>query len=297
MLIAITGCEGDVGSELCKVVQEAGHSIRGIDAVESKQRSTETATFLKADLTNWDEVLEVLKGCDAVITAAGIPNALFHDEHIVHNTNTAITYNVLRACAELGINRVCQLSSQNALGSEFGPFRRQYKYFPLDEKLPCEPADTYALSKYMCEVQADYIVRAFPKMRVASVRPHQCLAEYPVPLSKRTAAPDESKHGNRDELAINACLGYTLNNSCAKGCLLAITSEGWSGHEAFLLVAPDSFEYRLKEDNAMPSAEWAKKHFPNTPVKEGWFDGQENKYRAFWDSSKAERMLGWKHGA
>jgi nucleoside-diphosphate-sugar epimerase len=54
---------------------------------------------------------------------------------------------VLRACAELGITRVCQLSSINAIGSAYTPYKVVWDSLPLDETSPARPADTYALSK------------------------------------------------------------------------------------------------------------------------------------------------------
>lgn len=58
-----------------------------------------------------------------------------------------MSYNVLRACAELGIERVVQMSSINAAGATYTPHRRAYDLFPIDERMKCNPADPYSLSK------------------------------------------------------------------------------------------------------------------------------------------------------
>lgn len=69
------------------------------------------------------------------------------------HSNVTISFNILRASAEHGITRVCQLSSINSTGSSFHPYHRNYKYFPIDEKIPGEVADTYALSKQASGIQ------------------------------------------------------------------------------------------------------------------------------------------------
>lgn len=58
-----------------------------------------------------------------------------------------MSYNVLRACAELNITRLCQMSSLNAIGATYTPHQRIYDSFPIDEKSIAKPADPYSLSK------------------------------------------------------------------------------------------------------------------------------------------------------
>lgn len=138
------------------------------------------------------------------LTADASPTLLY--------SNVVVSYNVLRACAELGIKRVCQLSSVNAIGLAFTPYHRKYHYFPLDEKHPYEPADSYALSKQICEIQADSICRAFPHMRVASIRPHACLPGLPKPLpvDPEERAREMAKYGDREALEVNDCFAWVV---------------------------------------------------------------------------------------
>jgi UDP-glucose 4-epimerase len=55
------------------------------------------------------------------------------------------------------------------------------------------------------------------------------------------------------------------------------------GHEVFFIVAPDT-----AVDG--PSLELARVHYPEVPVR-GDFGGN----RSFFDSGRAERLLGWSH--
>lgn len=113
------------------------------------------------------------------------------------------SWNTLRAAAEvrrlpatrrcpvltrlqLGIERICQASSINAVGLVWGD-NPIIDYLPMDEKHPCRPEDPYSLSKLcvfrspagvptqtgsdrVSEMQADTIVRRWPNIRIASIR-------------------------------------------------------------------------------------------------------------------------------
>lgn len=57
--------------------------------------------------------------------------------------------------------------------------------------------------------------RAYPKMRIASIRPAACLPEAPAPLSERNAF-DESKHGKRDEPPINDAFAWSVSAAVAQ---------------------------------------------------------------------------------
>ena len=52
----------------------------------------------------------------------------------------------------------------------------------------------------------------------------------------------------------------------------------------FYIVAPNS-------TSTTPSLELAARYFPDVPVR-----GDLSGHKSFFDSSKAERLLGWRHG-
>lgn len=151
----------------------------------------------------------------------------------------------------------------------------KFEYFPIDEMHPCLPDEPYGLSKVICELQADTIVRRYPFMRIASLRLH-----WSVP-SRSRAQRDDPTRRSKD------LWGYVQEDSAADAFLLALTEETgkWSGHEAFFIVAP---VVAMDED----SRELRQKFWPHVPVK----DGKEVSGRkGFFDCGKAERLLGWSH--
>ncbi|KAG1872142.1 NAD(P)-binding protein [Suillus tomentosus] len=276
MKIAITGCNGGVGRRVVRWVLKEGHIAVGADCVTAQDTdfyNNPAFFFHPVDLKDFDATLKVFEGCDAIIQLAAFPHPMDYKTK-VHNDNVVITWNVLRAAAELGINRVALASSVNVLRGVFST-EPVFHYFPIDENHPCEPDEPYGLSKLISEMQANTIVRRYPSMRVASIRIHMF-----VPT--RTRAYRQDYFRARGDL-----WGYVQMDSAADAFLRAVTVEmdHWTGHETFFITAP-----QLAADEDW--LELKEKYFPNVPVKPGWV---ESGTKGFFDCSKAERLLGWVH--
>ncbi len=275
MKIAITGGSGGVGRAIIAMALAQGHSLINIDRAPPPEGSVDPSVlFVEADIGDYDALREAFSGCDAVIHMAAIPSPGHHPDHVVHNNNVVGSYNVLRAAAERGIMRVCQASSINAVGAAYSRQPR-YDYFPLDERHPTYNEDPYSLSKWICEQQADSFARRYEGMSIASMRFHWVVPERAIAAeySKRIG-PALAKH----------LWGYTLAEAAARACLLSLTA-GFAGHEVFFIVAPDTV-------TDSPSLELAHTYFPDVPVR-----GDLGGNRSFFNCSKAERLLGWKHDA
>ncbi|OJT04650.1 hypothetical protein TRAPUB_4605 [Trametes pubescens] len=285
MKIAVTGCNGLVGTRVVLAALEQGHAVYGIDTVpcseplaalllhELKDGDQPRFKFQRVDLLDFDATLAALEGADAVVQLAAVSTPTDY-KVITHNTNVVISWNVLRAAAELGITRVAQASSVNVIALAYADYH-EFDYFPLDEDHPCRPDEPYGLSKVICELQADTIVRRYPFMRVASLR-----LSWSLP-SREEALRDDPKRRKSD------LWGYVQEDSAAEAFLLAVTGENgrWSGHERFFIVAPDT---SANED----SEELWQTYWRDVPLKEG---KDLRGHKGFFDCSKAERLLGWVH--
>lgn len=111
-------------------------------------------------------------------------------------------------------------------------------------------------------------------MTIASLRFHHC-----VP-TKKVIAANKLPDARRD------LWGYVLIESAARACLLAL-EVGWKGHEVMYVVSNEHAGVS-SEANA---EELAKKYYPGTKRKAGVLSASQG----FYDCSKAERLLGWKH--
>lgn len=81
MKIAVTGCNGSVGRRVVIHCLNEGHSVVGVDCTDpvldeiAVRRATEheAFSFVRTDLKEYDFVLKVLEGCDAVAHLAAYP--------------------------------------------------------------------------------------------------------------------------------------------------------------------------------------------------------------------------------
>jgi UDP-glucose 4-epimerase len=253
------------------MARQRGDTLVSVDRVEPQTRE-DGVTYVVADVAEYDKLVVAFAGCDAVVHMAAIPAPFKDPDHVVHNNNVVGSYNVMRAAIEAGVRRICQASSVNALGLSFSR-EGHFDYFPVDEKHPNHGEDAYALSKWICEAQADNLVRRYDDLQIASMRFHWVLDD-PTRAAEFYVGPmpDKSKH----------LWAYTLRRSAAEACLLAL-EDRFRGHEAFYIVSPRTTE-------TVPSLELAARYFANVPVR-----GDLSGTRGFFDTSKAERLLGWRH--
>ncbi|KAG9224203.1 hypothetical protein CCMSSC00406_0004702 [Pleurotus cornucopiae] len=272
MKIAVTGCLGSVGKRVVTLALKRGHTVLGIDR-EPAEHIDERAdyVYVKLDLTDYSAALDTLKGCDAVVHLAAFRNPGDYGV-TTHNNNVVLSWNVLRAAAELGITRVAQASSVNVITMVYSQ-APHFHYFPIDEDHPCLPDEPYGLSKVICELQADTLVRRYPSVRIASLRLH-----WSVP-SKLTARSLEADKASKD------LWGYVQEDSAAEAFLLALAKENiaWAGHERFFIVAPETAHDE-------ESSKLAKEHWSEVPQRHALVGRQ-----SFFDCGKAERLLGWVH--
>nr|VWO96450.1 Nucleoside-diphosphate-sugar epimerase [Ganoderma boninense] len=280
MKLAVTGCNGDIGPRVILAALAQGHTVLGIDIAKLPDVLTHLPeyqsarfAFHEADLRDYEAATELLRGCDGIVHLAAMRTP--GDYHVeTHNTNVVISWNILRAAAELGITRVAQASSVNVIPLVWTD-RKDFEYFPLDEDHPTRVDEPYGLSKVICELQADAIVRRYPSMRVASLR-----LSWSVP-SREAATRDDPERRKND------LWGYVQHDAGAEAFLLAVAGEDgrWSGHERFFITAPDTA-------SDVPTVELYERYWKEVPIKEG---KDLSGHKGFFDCSKAERLLGWVH--
>lgn len=273
MKIAITGASGRIGRAISAEALRQGHSVVGIDRVAPAEPDMrENYRFVLADIGDYDALVAAFSGCDALIHMAAIPAPIGYPDHVVHNNNVVGSYNALRAAVEVGIKRIVQASSVNAIGLSFSR-KASFDYFPVDEEHPNHSEEPYSLSKWICEQQADSFARRYDDLRIASMRFHLVVEEREKARNfYADVTPEVAKH----------LWAYTLYDAAARACLLALEAP-FMGHEVFYIIAPDTLL-------DIPTVELAARFFPDVPIRSD-LDG----HRSFFSSAKAERMLGWRH--
>jgi nucleoside-diphosphate-sugar epimerase len=149
--IVVTGASGKAGQETTRHLVAAGYEVLATDVAAPPEDLG--ARFLRADLTEYGEAVELLAGADAVVHLANIPASGIYTESHTFHVNITMNSNVFLAAAQLGLTRVVWASSETTLGLPFDP----PKYAPVDEEHFPYPTSTYALSKVLTEEMAKHI--------------------------------------------------------------------------------------------------------------------------------------------
>ncbi len=156
MNILITGGIGRVGTAISKRLIKNGYGVRVLSLEENSSLDVD---YVQCDIMNIADLSKHMTGFDAIIHLAAIPSPVSTTGEKVFETNVAGTFNVYEAAAKLGIKRIVQASSINALGCFWGNMEHEPQYLPMDEKHPLHTTDPYSFSKEMVENIAAYYWR------------------------------------------------------------------------------------------------------------------------------------------
>lgn len=240
--ICVTGATGKAGRATVKHLREHGYEVTATDVAVSDARAQ---GVLKADLTDYGQATEVLRGADAVVHLANIPAPGLATPAVTFNANMSMNFNVFHAAAALGLAKVVWSSSETTLGLPFGHGPEQVpgapgelRYAPVDEDHFPYPSTTYALSKVASETVAEQISRwsdiPFVGLRISNImEPHdyQRFPSYwPDPHSRKWNA-----------------WGYVDVRDVAAACRLGLEADVTGSHNV-IIAAADTVMNRPSRD-------------------------------------------------
>ena len=276
MRVLLTGSQGKVGRAASAALLAAGHQVTGVDVARPVFDRPEPgqADYVQADLTSAGDAYAVVRGHDAVVHAAAIPEPTRNAPHTVFSNNLVATFNVLEAAVRWDVTRFVNISSETVPGFFFPERPVLPAYVPVDEDHPIAPQDPYALSKHFGEQLMDAAVRR-SDLRCTSIRPSwvQTPDNYARNLGPMLRDRNETSAG---------IWSYIDVEDLADAIVLAVTTD-LPGHEVFYIASPDNVGGR---DLA-------------AAVREHYGDAIEVRPLARPDASgiscaKAERLLGYR---
>src|ERR1700760_2966442 len=121
--VCVTGATGKAGRAAVRELREHGYDVVATDTAVSREDADNGV--LRADLTDYGQATEVLRGTDAVVHLANIPAPGRSTPAVTFNANVSMNFNIFHAAAALGLAKVVWASSETTLGLPFGNDQEQ----------------------------------------------------------------------------------------------------------------------------------------------------------------------------
>ena len=276
MKVLVTGSQGKVGTAAVRALIAGGHDVTGSDLGRHAfdRILPGEPNYQQADLTDAGQAYAIVRGYDAVVHAAAIPEPTHNPPHVVFQNNIMSTFNMIEASVRSGVRIFVNISSETVPGFFFPERPVLPDYAPVDELHPIRPQDPYALAKLFGEQLCDAAVRR-SDLRCISIRPSH--VQHPGNYERNLGAQIRGA----GQLSPNLW-SYVDSEDLADAIVLAVESE-IPGHEVMYIANPDN----------------AGGHDFAAVLREYYGDQIELRDLQRVDSSgistaKAERLLGWK---
>jgi UDP-glucose 4-epimerase len=241
MRVLVTGARGKVGRAAVAALMGAGHDVRATDLFPPVFERPEDGEpeYVQANLTDAGDVFAVVRGAEAVVHAAAIPEPTRNPPHVVFHNNLMATFNAIEAAIRFGASRFVNISSETVPGFFFPEREFLPDYVPVDEEHPIRPQDPYATAKFFGELLMDAAVRR-SDIRCISIRPSWVQHEGNY---ERNLGPQV-----RDASVLSPNFwSYIDVYDLADAIVLAAESD-LPGHEVFYIASPDNVGGRPFEE-------------------------------------------------
>ncbi|MEH7383375.1 NAD(P)-dependent oxidoreductase [Bacillus sp. JJ1533] len=271
MKVVVTGAAGNIGRWAVRTILEAGHEVIASD--KKLREESRSKNFIQADLRDYGQVCQLLKGSDAVVHLANIPTDVRNTSQAIFENNMLVNFNILEACKDFKIPKLVWASSETVLGYPFVP--EELSYLPLDEEHPTRVKSSYAMVKRLTENLAE-MFQNLTKSQIVTLR------------FANIYEPDEYEkipimHWNDErqkDVQKKNVWAYCDVRDAAMACLLGIEKSNL-GNDIFHITAPDTIMPDLSKD-------LVDRYFPNVTLKRP-IEGHET----LMSHDKAKKILGY----
>jgi UDP-glucose 4-epimerase len=233
MRVLVTGGRGKVGRATVAALMEAGHDVRATDLASPVFERPEPGEpeYVQADLTDAGDAFAVVRGAEAVVHTAAIPEPTRNPPHVVFQNNLMGVFNTIEAAIRFGVSRFVNISSETVPGFFFPERPFLPDYVPVDEEHPVRPQDPYATAKYFGELLMDAAIRR-SDIRCISIRP--CWVQHEGNY-ERNLGPQV-----RDASVLSPNFWSYIDVYDLADAIVLATQSDLPGHEVFYIASPDN---------------------------------------------------------
>ncbi|MFK3979377.1 NAD-dependent epimerase/dehydratase family protein [Micromonospora sp. NPDC050397] len=246
---------------------------RGNDEADDRVADLPADRVVTGDAGDPETVRSALVGVDAVVHLAAIPAPTLDTPQGVFTRNTRATFAVLEQAGLAGVRRTVVASSFSVTGLPWAEVELHPAYVPVDERLPLQVTDAYALGKQADEATVEMMARRHGGCIVALRLPF--VGHHDDRLAHRAAELAEDPGvGARD------LWSYLDVRDAARACWLGLTRPGPGAHVVFV-AADDTLA-------PFPTAELLDRYHPDVPRRAD-LPGR----RSLIDTQAARELLGF----
>lgn len=271
MRVLVTGGNGRLGKWVGPILRDFGHEVVSVD----RQLPTQVQpgiTYRRVEMGDLGQVIGAMRGCQALVHLAAIPDPSADADEVVFVNNVSATYNALQAAMVLDIERAIIASSVSAYGMAWARPTFPPLYVPLDEAHPFLTKDPYGLSKEADERTAEMFVRRCG-MTVLAYRLNWI--GQPGEAGKRANDP-----GNTPDRDCTNLWGYIDVRDAARAIHLGLVANV-SGFVPLNISANDTLQWEQTEG-------LVRRYLPTTEIRES-LPG----FTSPWDNRKAREVIGF----
>jgi nucleoside-diphosphate-sugar epimerase len=151
-LIVLTGASGRIGSNVHRILLEAGKNVRAVDKARA---STSAQPVVRADLLDPNACREIVQSAEVLIHLAynDMVNQVTNNPGKGFDENVGLNRQLFEAASDAGVKKIIFASSIQVIAKQLESRTAASlpHYLPLDEHSPTEPDNWYALSKLSSE--------------------------------------------------------------------------------------------------------------------------------------------------
>lgn len=163
--VLVTGASGRLGRAMLEDLAARGVAVVATDRTDPGELKAERVVV--GDLADPAVARDAVRDVDAVLHFAALPSPLEGTAKDVFVGNAAATFVVLEEAAAVGVRQAAFASSFSVTGLPWAEEMRHPTYVPVDEDLPLQVADPYALSKQADEATGSMMALRYGMATVA----------------------------------------------------------------------------------------------------------------------------------